>query len=791
MGNTRHIYTLIFFFLFVSHSFAGRVINESLEVQGKITATSTTVGSHPCPTMTDTQMLAISSPVGGDCVYNSTLKTLLVYDATLSLWEEIGGGGGINNWVTATDYEIGDVVIESNKIYQCSTGHTSGTFASQIANWTQLSNNVSDVTGTLPLSNGGTNKNITANNGAIAYTDADSLELLAPGTSGQILQTNGAGAPSFVDKSISGKAQQATAVTLKEIQVYNNQLTDMTLGKYLLESGNNNLLKDPSYEGDISTTPWTGPNGIGTTFAIHGAQHGSRNYTAAQANIFQDSTTNAGGFIDKNQQGVAMIYVKTNSSANNVYVCARQAGVLIANSDGTKITNCVLIPNDAKWNLAKLPVILGPTSNGIAVVSLNPATAALQNMTGYVDVDGAFLGLVDSEFSAVNQQSYRISQGGSSLTNRNAEIQYNLGTASITNLGSALIVASDDSGSTRTRFTATTDVNVQINFSTAIASTGFSITIYKNGSSVLLGDSNSNAGFIASAAYSMSLSAGDYFSVGTEGDVSNTTSPANLSFIATSGTMKTYSASCGANCIDGFSAQASSTDVVTNENVNWINGDCTNATTGQGTCTFTSGIFTVAPNCNVTLASVNMIASIISVSSTSITYETRNLSGAQINNPVSIFCQKQGADFVATRTIVGSFNEVMTTPGVGKPKTCYYAFGGASATLSSPTLCTTGTCVETYDSCGTGTPPSFGATGNYNNLTFTAGTFANSSYVDCKSQAYALSSGAYNSQVYFETGDNTWQTTSSGGLVTNIGSYNVLGTAVNSYVSVKCEGVAP
>lgn len=57
----------------------------------------------------------------------------------------------------------------------------------------------SEVTGVLPVANGGTSKALTVNDGAIAYTDADSFELLDPGTSGFVLTTNGAGAPSWVD----------------------------------------------------------------------------------------------------------------------------------------------------------------------------------------------------------------------------------------------------------------------------------------------------------------------------------------------------------------------------------------------------------------------------------------------------------------------------------------------------------------------------------------------------------------------------------------------------------------
>jgi hypothetical protein len=54
-----------------------------------------------------------------------------------------------------------------------------------------------EVTGILPLANGGTNKNMTASNGGILYSDADSFELSAIGTSGQALISGGAGAPTW------------------------------------------------------------------------------------------------------------------------------------------------------------------------------------------------------------------------------------------------------------------------------------------------------------------------------------------------------------------------------------------------------------------------------------------------------------------------------------------------------------------------------------------------------------------------------------------------------------------
>ncbi len=54
-----------------------------------------------------------------------------------------------------------------------------------------------EVTGLLPLANGGTNNNLTAANGAIPYSDASKIALLAAGTATQVLTSGGAGAPTW------------------------------------------------------------------------------------------------------------------------------------------------------------------------------------------------------------------------------------------------------------------------------------------------------------------------------------------------------------------------------------------------------------------------------------------------------------------------------------------------------------------------------------------------------------------------------------------------------------------
>lgn len=54
--------------------------------------TSTTKGSRPCPSMTEAQRDAISSPATGLCVFNTDTATYNAFDG--SDWKEMGSGGG-------------------------------------------------------------------------------------------------------------------------------------------------------------------------------------------------------------------------------------------------------------------------------------------------------------------------------------------------------------------------------------------------------------------------------------------------------------------------------------------------------------------------------------------------------------------------------------------------------------------------------------------------------------------------------------------------------------------------
>ena len=249
---------LIFFVFFLDSAFGQQTIRK-LNV-GDLNVTDL---SKPCPSKTEAQRDAIVSPATGLCIYNTTTLQLNIYNGTI--WKS--AGSGISNWETAFNYAIGDVVIESNKIYQANTAHTSSVFATDIANWTQLANDLTDSAGILPLASGGTNKNITPSAGAIVYSDGDSFELTSVGASGQALVSNGASAPTFQDVSVSVKSQNGTSQLTQEIQAPGSQITQVDTSKHLVETGSLNQLVNPGFEHQTYDTSWTVATTAGSVVA--------------------------------------------------------------------------------------------------------------------------------------------------------------------------------------------------------------------------------------------------------------------------------------------------------------------------------------------------------------------------------------------------------------------------------------------------------------------------------------------------------------------------------------------
>ena len=766
-----------------------------LNVNGNIQVVSTTESSKPCPSMTEAQRDALT-PTIGHCVYNSDALQLNVYDG--SDWQLVGGGGGINNWLTATDYEVDAVVIQNSKIYQCLITHTSGTFATDLAasRWAEVS---AGLTGIIGFSNGGTAKALTASNGSIAYSDTDSFELLAPGTSGQILQTNGAAAPTFVNKSISGKAENNTAITLEEIQAPNNQLTQTDTNKHLLETGNANILANPNFEHSTFSTSWTltaGSSAVETTIVVSGKKSYKATLSAQTLDLYQDSTLYASQFAGT-VQGVAMVRVR--STVSGIFVCPRQAGA-------TQLSNCAQVDNSGTWGLYKVPFVLGATSNGIAIVSgtISNGLVTVGNVTGDVYVDDAKVeagDIIDTQptigpwvaFTPTGSWTANTTYTGFyRQVGTNYEYSVDLAiTGTPTTASLSINLPSGHVIDTTKLAVSSASVTGSLGYGSGqdVGTGNFGASVfYKDTTSVyvssfMTGGANSSGQATINQGNPMVWANGDklvlFFTVPISG---------------LQGSTNTYTSSCGANCVDILTAKISTTPAVTTENVSgWISS-VSRPGTGEVIINFKTSLFTVAPSvtCAAITNSVDASCSVDTAATTSSVRVQTMQNGAATDLPVEVIVAKQGADFTATRTIVGSFKDVDTSPGVSKPKTCYYAFGGSSATLTAPTECTSGTCVEVYDSCNAVTPPAWATAAFYNDITFASGTFANSSPINCTCTAYDTTSVNPRTCVgHFVTSDNTWASNSTGGAVLNYIGYDTGGVPATIYATLKCTGSAP
>lgn len=112
-----------------------------------------------------------------------------------------------------------------------------------------------------------------------------------------------------------------------------------------------------------------------------------------------------------------------------------------------------------------------------------------------------------------------------------------------------------------------------------------------------------------------------------------------------------------------YSAKVSSAGVVSDENKDWISGNCAVTATNHFDCTYNAAIFTVAPNCTIkdqAVAQTGGFSVLFDNSSSSATHGVYNTySGVALPygadpRAVNIICQKQGVDYLAASSAVYS-----------------------------------------------------------------------------------------------------------------------------------------
>lgn len=568
------------------------------------------------------------------------------------------------------------------------------------------------------------------------------------------------------------QVSKATGATIKSP---NKQVTKLSASQVLIETGNDDLLENSSFEHSTFSTGWTltaGTPAVELTKVNHGKKAYKVTLSAQTLSLCQHSTLYASQYASSFPQGV--ILAKVASTVSGIYTCSANAGTV-------NLNNCADTDTTGNWSSAKVPVILGATSNGVCFVSGTRASPTSPVVVGNVTGDVYFDKVKLKEGEILDTQPI---QG--------PRVSY---TPTFTNFGTMASTNcwySQDGQFAHIECTATagTPLAAEARMSLPTGWTSASTETLK-----LLGIANGTAA--AGRVVSVLVEAGSsYLTFGySDGGSGALLTKANANAIVAvggiisfsvdipitqlRGTTSTYVAPCGPLCADTFTATIAATGVVTEESpVGWLNGNCTNA--DPRVCAFDAGLITVAMACYGDNENISAYTGITSVSVDNNVQSTK------------LTCVKTGIDLVASRTIIGTFREVMRHAGVSKPKACYYGFGGASATLAVPTECTTGTCVEVLDSCAAISPPARSSAGLYTDFTIANGTFANSSFIDCDCKAYSTTTATYREcNPHFVTSDNTWSTNSSGGYVGNFATWNATGTNGDAYVSIICKGSEP
>lgn len=197
-------------------------------------------------------------------------------------------------------------------------------------------------------------------------------------------------APYIKGQAATGLGNQASTVF-----VPNQQSTKINAYQARIETGNSNLLVNPSFEATTYNSGWTcslGSTTLETTAKTDGNKANAINSIGAGVRCYQLSTTNAANL--KGLLGSAILKVKTTDSIYKV--CGLVDGNAAANE-----RNCITVSptsTDLPFYPARTDFYMGGTSNGIVVYT---TTTTSQPTV----IDDAFVGVFNGGISQFSQDT--------------------------------------------------------------------------------------------------------------------------------------------------------------------------------------------------------------------------------------------------------------------------------------------------------------------------------------------------------------------------------------------------
>jgi len=250
-------------------------------------------------------------------VWNNSGQSLTIYNSTV-IGNTTAAGTGVtvtNNskimvWSDATNfYELQAANLTGTlAIINGGTGQTTANAALNALLPAQTNNRMlrsdgtntsfaqvvltTDISGVLPIANGGTNSTATPTNGGITYGTGAALAYSVAGTSGQVLQSNGAAAPTWIAQSsiAAGSATNATLATTATLATLATLATTATLATLAtLATSASKLTTASGSAPSYSARAWVRFDGTGT-IGTNQTITGSGNVTSVFKNADGDYT---------------------------------------------------------------------------------------------------------------------------------------------------------------------------------------------------------------------------------------------------------------------------------------------------------------------------------------------------------------------------------------------------------------------------------------------------------------------------------------------------------------------
>jgi hypothetical protein len=220
------------------------------------------------------------------------------------------------------------------------------------------------VTGTLPIANGGTNGTATPTAGTVAYGDGTAYAFTSAGTSGQVLQSNGSSAPTWVTPTAYATVTDDTTTNATRYPLF----ASATAGNLTTEYVSSTKYQFNPSTGLLTATGFSG-SGANLTSIPNGA--------LVNSSVTVGSTTIALGASSTTLAGLTSV-----TSTTFVGDLSGNASTATSATNATNATN-VGVTDNTTTNATYYPTFVSTTTGNLPIavsstkLKFNPSTGAL------------------------------------------------------------------------------------------------------------------------------------------------------------------------------------------------------------------------------------------------------------------------------------------------------------------------------------------------------------------------------------------------------------------------------